>query len=83
MPADKNQLVAIPLNYIDCGIDFGIVLLYGSTEVSSLMGHQRPAVLAQIQRVEGNTKAGIEISYMFLKEVIVVAVHIQHSPTPF
>src|SRR6516225_5068344 len=29
-----------------------------------------------------NAKAGIELSYMFLEEVIVVAVHVQHCPAP-
>ena len=43
------------------------------------MGQQRTAVLAQVQRVETNSKAGIEISDMPLEEVIVVAVHVQHG----
>ena len=37
MPAHKHQLVAFALNYIDCGIDFGIVLPYGSTDVRGLI----------------------------------------------
>ena len=80
VPADHDPVVAVRSRMTrDRRVELGVVLREVAAEVRRLVRKQRPAVLAQVERVEVVAERGEELGRRRLEEVVAEAVHVQHG----